>query len=286
MFVPFGGAENDWAALELGAWLALGRERRSGSSGRRADPSRGQRDASRLLADASLATQRVVGVAAEPVLADATEDALLAAVAPASVVVVGLPAAGAPRASARPAGARSHAGAPPSLLVHRGTRPGDLAPRESLHALLVVAGALTGRSEAEGRLDERAVGVELRVVPDLVDLDRRASAACSAAGRDASRTCPAGSEWLIWSGEGGRPVIICGAGVPCDHGQVIVAVVTHPQVDDEAREAADCDRLRSERCEARAAAEPPDDSASGVRAVPCPSAQRPFPVAIRVNTSM
>jgi DNA-binding SARP family transcriptional activator len=132
VFVPFGGAESDWAALELGAFLAAGTRTPLRLVGTKADPSRGQRDASRLLADASLATQRVVGVAAQPVLSDATEEALLAAVAFASIVVVGLPA----RWRAEGLGAIRRAlvrtGGPPTLLVHRGTRPGIVAPRESL----------------------------------------------------------------------------------------------------------------------------------------------------------
>jgi DNA-binding SARP family transcriptional activator len=131
VFVPFGGAESDWAALALGAQLAAGVDAPLRLVGTRADPARGLRDASRLLADASLATQRVVGVAASPVLADATEDALLAAVADASMVVVGLPTRWRTEGLGpiRLALVRSRA---PLLLVHRGTRPGVLAPRESL----------------------------------------------------------------------------------------------------------------------------------------------------------
>jgi DNA-binding SARP family transcriptional activator len=132
VFVPFGGAENDWAALALGAQLAV----RTGAPlrlvGTRADPARGLRDASRLLADASLATQRVVGVSASPVLADATEDAFLAAVAAASLVVAGLPTRWRAEGLGGIRRALVRAAAPPLLLVHHGTRPGVLAPRESL----------------------------------------------------------------------------------------------------------------------------------------------------------
>ena len=71
VYVPFGGGEHDWAALELGAWLASATGAPLRLVGTRADPGSGRRDASRLLADASLAVQRVVGVDAEPVLADA-----------------------------------------------------------------------------------------------------------------------------------------------------------------------------------------------------------------------
>jgi len=85
----------------------------------------------RLLADASLAVQRVVGVEAEPRLADAAEEALLDAVEPASIVVVGV----SPRWRREGIGATRRAlvrrARAPVLLVHGGPRPGGLAPRES-----------------------------------------------------------------------------------------------------------------------------------------------------------
>jgi DNA-binding SARP family transcriptional activator len=123
--VPFGGGEHEWAALELAAALASAAKASLRLVGTTADPRSGRRDASRLLAEASLAVQRVVGVAAEPVLAEA--DALPAAVAGAGVVVVGI----SPRwraegiGSSRSALAASGA---PVLVVHRGPRPGALAP--------------------------------------------------------------------------------------------------------------------------------------------------------------
>ncbi len=86
--MPFGGGTHDWAAVELGAWLAraLGRPLRlagasTGASGR---------DASRLLASASLAVQRGLGVAAEPLIVDPAPAALVEAAGDAGVVVVGL----------------------------------------------------------------------------------------------------------------------------------------------------------------------------------------------------
>jgi DNA-binding SARP family transcriptional activator len=121
VFVPFGGTANDWAALELGAWLAASLRETLRLIGTAADPSRGRRDASRLLADASLAVQRVVGVAAEPLLVEPDEAALAAAVRPATIVVTG---------AGRQVVLSQH-GRPPVLLVHRGTRPGGLAPRDS-----------------------------------------------------------------------------------------------------------------------------------------------------------
>ena len=72
VLVPFGGGEHDWTAVELGAWLAVATGERLRVAGPRADPRRGGRDASRLLADASLAVQQLVGVVAEPALVEAT----------------------------------------------------------------------------------------------------------------------------------------------------------------------------------------------------------------------
>jgi len=130
VFVPFGGGDNDWAALELGAWLASSSAVRLTLVGTASDPSRGRRDASRLLADASLAIQRVVGVAAEPLLVDLAEDALLAAVEPATVVIAGFPSR---RTTELGSFRRTLVDGrrAPVLLVHRGTRPSGLAPRDS-----------------------------------------------------------------------------------------------------------------------------------------------------------
>ena len=65
---PFGGAEHDWSAIELAAWLAdsLGTTLRL--LGTEANTTTGQRDASRLLARASMLVQQVVGIITEPVL--------------------------------------------------------------------------------------------------------------------------------------------------------------------------------------------------------------------------
>jgi DNA-binding SARP family transcriptional activator len=128
VLVPFVGAEHDWAAVELGAWLAGARSVPLQLAG----PSEAGRDSSRLLASASLAVQRALGVAAEPVLVEPGPDALVAAADHAGVVVVGLserwrkeglgPARSALATSARP----------PVVLVRRGLRPGGLAPNASL----------------------------------------------------------------------------------------------------------------------------------------------------------
>jgi nucleotide-binding universal stress UspA family protein len=109
--------------LATGARLAL--------VGTRADPRRGLRDATRLLADASLAVQRVVGVEAEPCLADPAEEALLDAVEPAALVVMGVSSSWRREGIGATRRALVRRARPPVMLVHGGPRPGGLAPRES-----------------------------------------------------------------------------------------------------------------------------------------------------------
>jgi DNA-binding SARP family transcriptional activator len=86
----FGGAEHDWAALEIAAWLAsaLGRELRL--CGPAAEPDEGRRDSSRLLAHASIVVQRFVGISAQPVLTEPGSKGLLDAARSAALLVVGL----------------------------------------------------------------------------------------------------------------------------------------------------------------------------------------------------
>ena len=129
---PFGGGEHDWAALELGAWLASSSGIALRLLGARADPRQGRRDASRLLADATISRsagdrdRRRALSSSIPIrprssrpLRDAT--------------VVGhraSPQAGAERGSAK-LGERSFAASRPTLLVHSGPRPSGLAPAGS-----------------------------------------------------------------------------------------------------------------------------------------------------------
>jgi hypothetical protein len=129
VFVLFGGGNHDWAAVEVGAWLAAAR----GIPLRLGGPLQGPgRDASRALASASLAIQRVLGVAAEPVLLPRSDVDVLAAAAGAAVVVVGLPEGWTQDGLGRVRTALAVHAASPALLVRRGLRPGGLAPGESL----------------------------------------------------------------------------------------------------------------------------------------------------------
>jgi DNA-binding SARP family transcriptional activator len=129
VLVLFAGADHDWAAVEVGAWIA-------GAQGmplRLAGPAEGaERDASRALASASLAVQRALGIAAEPVLLPPAAPDVLAAAEEAAVVVVGLPERWRREGLGRVRRALAVDARPPALLVSRGLRPGGLAPRESL----------------------------------------------------------------------------------------------------------------------------------------------------------
>jgi DNA-binding SARP family transcriptional activator len=129
VLVPFGGATHDWAALELGAWLASAHGVPLRLLG--IEAADGDRDASRLLAHAALSVQQLAGVATEPVLTPPGAAPVLSAAAGARLLVAGLPegrpgAIGADRSELA-------AGSPvPVLLVRRGLRPGGLAPGASL----------------------------------------------------------------------------------------------------------------------------------------------------------
>ena len=126
VLVLFAGAAHDWAAIELGAWAARNRGTRLRLAG--AATSDQGRDASRLLASASLAVQGALGVSAEPLLVAPEADAVVAAAADAALVVVGLTDRWRRTGLGVVRTALAARAAPPTVLVRRGTRPGGLAP--------------------------------------------------------------------------------------------------------------------------------------------------------------
>ena len=88
----------------------------------------GGRDASRLLANASLAVQRVLGIAAEPVIVEPAPEALVAVARSAGVVVVGLTDRWRATGLGRTRTALAVEPDVTTVLVRRGLRPGGLAP--------------------------------------------------------------------------------------------------------------------------------------------------------------
>jgi DNA-binding SARP family transcriptional activator len=129
VLVPFGGAEHDWAALELGAWIA--RSQRVGLTLLGSASRRERRDASRLLADASLLVQKTAGVVAEPLLSRSGVDELIAAAANAGLLVVGLSERWREEGFGPFRLALVERSPAPALFVRRGPRPGGLAPAAS-----------------------------------------------------------------------------------------------------------------------------------------------------------
>jgi DNA-binding SARP family transcriptional activator len=128
---PFGGAEHDWSAIELAAWLAASLDTKLRLLGTEADPALGRRDASRLLARASLLVQQVVGIVTEPVMIPPGDRGVVQAAADARVLVVGL----SDRWRAEGIGptrlAIAAATDAPVLFVRHGVPPGGLAPPQT-----------------------------------------------------------------------------------------------------------------------------------------------------------
>ena len=127
VLVPFVGAEHDWAAIELAAWAAGALDVPLVLVG----PHESARDASRLLASASLAVQLTLGVMAEPLLIEPGAAALVAAADDAGLVVVGLSDRWRKHGLGEVREALAVEARAPVVIVKRGLRPGGLAPRES-----------------------------------------------------------------------------------------------------------------------------------------------------------
>jgi Kef-type K+ transport system membrane component KefB len=127
--VPFGGAEHDWAALELGAWIAsaYGAPLRLLGAGSGADGG----DATRLLSQAALVVQSLAGVPSEPVFIDRAGGGLMRAIEGAGLVVVGLSERWRKEGLGPVRSGIAKAALSPILFTRRGTRPGALAPRGS-----------------------------------------------------------------------------------------------------------------------------------------------------------
>jgi DNA-binding SARP family transcriptional activator len=129
---PFGGAEHDWTAIEVAAWLAQSLETTLRLLGTEANPALGRRDASRLLARASLLVQQMVGIVTEPVLVRAGGAAVLEASRDARLLVVGLSDRWRTDGIGQTRMAVAVAADVPTLFVRRGLRPSGVAPNESL----------------------------------------------------------------------------------------------------------------------------------------------------------
>jgi hypothetical protein len=130
--VPFSGAEHDWSAVELAAWIARSLGTTLRLAGTSADRFRRRRDASRLLSRVSLVVQAAVGIVAEPVLVRGGPESVLGAAEDAALLVLGLSARWEAEGLGRARLELARLAQIPTLLVRRGLRPGGLAPAESM----------------------------------------------------------------------------------------------------------------------------------------------------------
>ena len=129
--VPFGGAEHDWAALELGAWTASA----TGAPLRllgAADNEDERARVTRLLADASLLVQQFAGVSSEPLIIEPGRDAIVEASHAAGLLVIGLSERWRSEGLGTARSEIARAAAAPILFVRRGTRTGALAPQDDV----------------------------------------------------------------------------------------------------------------------------------------------------------
>ena len=129
--VPFGAAEHDWAALELGAWVAQSTGAPLRLIGAASDRGADGRDASRLLADASLIVQRTADVVAEPMLATPGREGIRALAEGAGLLVVGLSERWRREGLGRVRTRIAKSPPAPTVFVRRGLRPGGLAPNDT-----------------------------------------------------------------------------------------------------------------------------------------------------------
>lgn len=127
--VPFGAGGHDWAALALGAWVARARDAPLRLIGMGSDED--GRDASRLLADASLIVQRIAGIGAEPLLGDPGRRGIVDLAEGAGLLVVGLSDRWRNEGLGRLRGELAEKPPAPTVFVRRGARPGGLAPAET-----------------------------------------------------------------------------------------------------------------------------------------------------------
>ena len=131
VMIPFGGADHDWAALELGAWIASARQAPLRLLGAGRGEGDGSRDASRLLASASLVVQQLAGIPAEPMLVQPGPE-LVESVGGAGLLVIGLSERWRQEGLGPVRSQIAKAAAAPTLFVRRGIRESALAPKGDL----------------------------------------------------------------------------------------------------------------------------------------------------------
>jgi hypothetical protein len=127
VIVPFGGAEHDWAALELASWLCAATGASLELVGAGSQTVEGQH-AGHLLADAALLVQQFAGVATTTSVAEPGRAGIIAATSRADLLVIGLSERWRQEGLGETRRAIAKAAPAPIVFVRRGERPGALAP--------------------------------------------------------------------------------------------------------------------------------------------------------------
>ena len=130
VLVPFGGAEHDWAALELGSWIAAAHGaplKLLGAAGQTDETS-----VTRMLADAGLLVQQATGISTEPLVVAGGRDGIIAAAGNAGLLVLGLSDRWRKEGLGPTRSEIAKVAPAPVLFVRRGTRPGMFAPKENV----------------------------------------------------------------------------------------------------------------------------------------------------------
>ncbi len=134
VIVPFGGSEQDRAALELGAWIEHAHAKQAPLKllGASVSGDDGDRDASeRLLANASLVAQQLAGIAAEYLLVPPGDD-VIAAGRSEGVLVTGLSERWREEGAGRLRSEIARSAPAPILFVKSSERPGALASKDKM----------------------------------------------------------------------------------------------------------------------------------------------------------
>jgi hypothetical protein len=129
--VPLGGAEHDWAAVEIAAWAASSRGIELHLLGSTADSQAGRRDASRLLADAAFLIQRTSDVVPKAVLVRPGREGIADAAKDVDLLVVGFSEQWSREGLGMLRWSLATTSPVPILFVRRGLRPSGLAPGET-----------------------------------------------------------------------------------------------------------------------------------------------------------
>jgi len=128
VYVPFGGASHDWAAVELAAWIANVRGAPLRLIGAAAGASG---DAGRRLAQVALVVQQLAEIQVEPLIVDLSREGVVRATSDAGLLVIGLSERWRTEGLGDVRSAIARKASAPILFVRRGTRPGALSSEET-----------------------------------------------------------------------------------------------------------------------------------------------------------